>query len=340
MTKYTCTKCNDTGFFRLDVPVGHPDFGKIVKCDSEAHTQDRVDHWLSLSDLTQKDLDIRVDQIKPYGPRLATIDDEVYQECWAESTDQKEFDEVYELAGGFFEALDKGTPLKQIHPDMRSAGNMLTVSNRKAIDMAKSFLNCHSRKSYQDGIDTGRPVAPVLDVPRGWFYVYGTNGNAKSVMVTGIYNELRERYNMAGLFCTLPRLLNLVREACFERQDRETSKVGDFISKGKEGRIDALSKVPVLVIDEFDVSDGKVNVTDFVTEVLQDILQRRYKRAMDGDNQVTVFASNCSPEMFPSLIADRMADGRSWLVRNTAPSRRQFSDWDEEILSRRNRENA
>jgi DNA replication protein DnaC len=29
----TCSKCNDFGFVRRDVPVGHPDFGRAIPCD-------------------------------------------------------------------------------------------------------------------------------------------------------------------------------------------------------------------------------------------------------------------------------------------------------------------
>jgi hypothetical protein len=148
-------------------------------------------------------------------------------------------------------------------------------------------------------------------------------------MLLALYNALREKYAMPGLFVTLPRLVNLVREAYTERQERERSEPGKFTARGKEGRIDAIAGLPVLAIDEFDLSDSKLSATNFALEIIQDILNRRYEKAIDG-TQVTLFASNSAPDTFPALIQDRIADGRFWVVRNTAPSKRPHMEWDDE----------
>jgi len=38
--EYLCPVCGGTGYLRQDVPVGHPDFGKLVKCDCQLRQQE------------------------------------------------------------------------------------------------------------------------------------------------------------------------------------------------------------------------------------------------------------------------------------------------------------
>ena len=49
----TCPRCRDAGFLRADVPVGHPDFGKIVPCTCRAEEvkRQRSDRLRGLSNL-------------------------------------------------------------------------------------------------------------------------------------------------------------------------------------------------------------------------------------------------------------------------------------------------
>ena len=51
--KTTCPICGGIGFLRLDAPVGHPDFGKIVPCDCNlAHVHDKsMDNLRKISNL-------------------------------------------------------------------------------------------------------------------------------------------------------------------------------------------------------------------------------------------------------------------------------------------------
>jgi len=327
-----CTECGGKGFFMRDVSPSHPDFGKPIRCENSIHNHERADYWLTLSKLSPAQLDTKLSDIEAYKPWVMTPSDDVYVDLLESGFTEEAIDERLELAELYIEAIKAGKTDGQLAYEIKNEilkenillGKSAVVTNTIALNMARAFLACHSRKSFED-----KTPAP-FDKPRGWFYVWGTNGNAKSVMLTALFNGLRTQYDMPGYFCKLPQLIGIVREAFDEKQDRETAKRGEFISRGKEGRIEALSGVPVLAIDEFDLSDGKLNLTPFVTETIQSILDARYDRAIYKKDCITLFASNSSPNSFPSLITDRIQDGRFWEVRNTAPSRRPFMTWDDE----------
>lgn len=58
-----CPKCGGFGFFRRDVPHDHPDFGKPIRCDGEAHQVDQMKRLSSLSDLTDYEREKRLSNI-------------------------------------------------------------------------------------------------------------------------------------------------------------------------------------------------------------------------------------------------------------------------------------
>lgn len=63
----SCPDCGGLGFFRLDVPPGHRDFGKAIPCDNPFHTPERLNRLAALSNLNAGDLarclnDIRGDE--------------------------------------------------------------------------------------------------------------------------------------------------------------------------------------------------------------------------------------------------------------------------------------
>ncbi len=51
----TCPRCGGTGFYRRDVPVGHPDFGRAIPCDCQlaAREDSRLDRLRQASNLGQ-----------------------------------------------------------------------------------------------------------------------------------------------------------------------------------------------------------------------------------------------------------------------------------------------
>jgi DNA replication protein DnaC len=52
-TEYLCPICGGAGFLRQDVPVGHPNFGKLVKCDCQTREDEtkRLDKLRSISNM-------------------------------------------------------------------------------------------------------------------------------------------------------------------------------------------------------------------------------------------------------------------------------------------------
>lgn len=57
---------------RLSVAVGHPDFGKSVKCDGVAHQAEELKRLGKISRLVGKELAIRLNHIKPYNKAFTT----------------------------------------------------------------------------------------------------------------------------------------------------------------------------------------------------------------------------------------------------------------------------
>lgn len=56
-----CPICRGIGYYRVDVPVGHPQFGKLIPCGCK--TQERIAHLQRLSGLTESERAIRLDDI-------------------------------------------------------------------------------------------------------------------------------------------------------------------------------------------------------------------------------------------------------------------------------------
>jgi DNA replication protein DnaC len=63
-TAEPCPMCNGAGFFRLDVPVGHPQFGKPQRCDHPSHNGERVERVAKMSGLDKADMKKRLKDIK------------------------------------------------------------------------------------------------------------------------------------------------------------------------------------------------------------------------------------------------------------------------------------
>ena len=60
-----CPDCGGVGFFRQDVPVNDPNFGKPIKCTNPVHVTKTVGQLSGLSQLHRDDLRIRLSDIAP-----------------------------------------------------------------------------------------------------------------------------------------------------------------------------------------------------------------------------------------------------------------------------------
>lgn len=58
-----CPACGGTGFFRLDAPVGHRDFGRLVPCDHPSHSESRLSRLAGLSNLLPTEMRKRLRDI-------------------------------------------------------------------------------------------------------------------------------------------------------------------------------------------------------------------------------------------------------------------------------------
>ncbi len=70
----TCPICGGTGFLRLDLPVGHPDFGKIVPCECRVETvqEEKLAHLRQISNLDKMG-HLTFDSFRPEGFGLDPI---------------------------------------------------------------------------------------------------------------------------------------------------------------------------------------------------------------------------------------------------------------------------
>ncbi len=61
----SCPACGGVGYFRADVPIDHPQFGRVIPCNNPAHHADRLTRLAKVSGLLQADLHRRLSDIKP-----------------------------------------------------------------------------------------------------------------------------------------------------------------------------------------------------------------------------------------------------------------------------------
>ena len=230
----SCPTCGGTGFVRIDVPVGHPDFGKAVPCPDAMHTAERAARLAEISHLLPAELSIRLADITP------------------------------------------------------TAGNRAMLAACRA----------------------------MIDTPRGWLYIHGGPGNAKSVALMAIVNEVNAAGRGPAMYIKFTDLLNWMRDAYRENTLRDKTPETML---GYVERFARVKSIRVLAIDEFD----KARSTSFADEFRFDFLDERYRTGVAGET-ATIFASNTPPSVLPEPIYDRIRDGRFVIVENTETSARPY----------------
>lgn len=154
---------------------------------------------------------------------------------------------------------------------------------------------------------TRRMVAAArafLADPTGMLTICGSPGNAKSMALMAVVNELIER-GVPALYITMFDLVGYVRQA-FYRDAHGNLLVG---SEDAYSRLKWFAGVQVLAVDEFD----KVKLTDWVLEQMTDLVDERYRSA---ETRGTLIAMNAGVQQLPEWIASRLLDGRNRLVVN------------------------
>ena len=140
----------------------------------------------------------------------------------------------------------------------------------------------------------------TLQNPTGSLVIHGTSGNAKTVALQGCVNELLDR-NVEAVYITAFDLISHIREAFNENKEVKSESAYE--------RIVRFGTVPFLAIDELD----KVKWTGWVEEQITDLMDRRYRLAVDGQAG-TMIAMNGDPELLPMWIYSRLSQGE--IVRN------------------------
>lgn len=200
-----------------------------------------------------------------------------------------------------------------------------TCLSKKAARYAKSLNKMtEAEKLYRlddiDGAANGQGTRDMLTAARTflsdpvWMLtIHGTPGNAKSVAMIAMVNELNER-GIPAYYTTLLDLMEMVRQAY--RHDDNKNRV--IRSEDAYDLLMRFCEARVLAIDEF---DKVTSVTDWVLQTMTALIDNRYR---DGERIGTIIALNKNIDFLPEWIADRLMDGRNRHVVNNDPSLRHL----------------
>jgi DNA replication protein DnaC len=187
-------------------------------------------------------------------------------------------------------------------------GKLQRCSCKQSEDAAKLQKLCGLTAAERDyrlsGIsaigDTGRQVAAAkefIQSPAGILTLWGTTGNAKTVVLMSIVNECVER-GIGAVYLTGFDLVGYIRDA-FKEDDSALARIRRFES------------VPVLCLDELD----KIKWSEWVEEQITELIDRRYRLGLEG-GYGTVIAMNKNPNELPTWIYSRLSDGRNKIIKN------------------------
>lgn len=239
-----CPNCHGMKHIREDVPVGHPDFGKLKPCPNPIHVEEQLGQRLANSGLK-------------------------YHERYV---------------------LDDIVPLDQYTSDM--------------VDAVRQFIT--------DG--------------KGWLYLWGNVGTAKSLALMAAVNEVASSGRKA-YYTTFADLLDVLKDAFTEprkRRGEDTdgwNKHDTFLSRFRR-----MQNVYLLAIDEFD--SERVSETPWVHQLRGQLLDWRYRDAV-GASTITMLAGNQPPNHLPVWMYDRINDGRFGVFHHKGESARDQMQWNQ-----------
>jgi hypothetical protein len=159
-------------------------------------------------------------------------------------------------------------------------------------------------------IEAGRVI---IEQPRGILTLWGTCGNAKTLVLQGVVNECIAR-GIDAVYVTMLDLIEYIREAYQEGQEG--------INGSAWQRMDRFTAVRVLAIDECD----KVKRSEWVLERQTAIFDKRHRLGLAG-HCGTMLAMNADPNdpaVMPDWISSRLNDGRNRIIHNADPDMRRL----------------
>jgi DNA replication protein DnaC len=167
----------------------------------------------------------------------------------------------------------------------------------------------------------------MLQNPRGWLYIHGGPGNAKSIALRAMCNHLALAGFYPVVYIKFSRLVEIVRRANAAQYAKskhfQTTGSLELWDNGYLDTFERLLKIRVLAIEEFD----KARMTEFAAEFRFDFLDDRYEQALRGET-ITMFASQDSPLSLPAPLASRVNSGKFIVVENTEGDARPGESWE------------
>lgn len=154
-------------------------------------------------------------------------------------------------------------------------------------------------------------VRQALDSGRGWVYLWGRPGLAKSLLLKVAVAEAL-RLGREAAYVDASTLFSDVRRA-FDSANPSSEAAA---------RLEYWAALPVLALDELD----KVNETGWLREIRFALLNRRYEDGVRG-RSVTFIASQLDPARLPEELASRVNDGRFEVVRVQGDDARPYEFW-------------
>jgi len=124
---------------------------------------------------------------------------------------------------------------------------------------------------------------------------WGGSGNGKTIALQAVVNDFVSR-KVEAVYVTAFDLISYIRSSFNLKRE--------VIDDNAYARLLRFEQVNVLAIDEFD----KISVTDWVQEQFTDLIDRRYRLALDKQCG-TLIAMNDDPRNQPSWIYSRLSQG-------------------------------
>ena len=190
---------------------------------------------------------------------------------------------------------------------------MAKISGLRPQDLNRRLDDINPAEGNEQMLSAARRM--IAD-PRGWLYIHGGPGNAKSEVLKAIVNELNATGQGPAIYLKFSQLLNWMRDAYAEKSNRRRQlsqgvNVGDLENLSYLDRFNRVKAIKGLALDEVD----KARMTEFAEEFRFDFFDERYLDAVNGEGW-TLFASQTPPSEMPDPLASRFSEFE--IVHNAA----------------------
>lgn len=175
------------------------------------------------------------------------------------------------------------------------------------------WSNIIKRENIFEGIET---LKAAIKRGKGIGYLYGGPGLAKTLLLKVACAEWARTGRGVFHYTTLPLILEDLRVA-FDDDEPQRALAE------KERKY---NRFPLLAIDEVGAERG----TEFAIEKVFSLIDGRHESGVErGETFVTLLAGNISPKELDYRIADRLTDGRNFIVKLNGESYRPSLKWED-----------